>query len=226
MVKPSIRETFIISIIKSIVDGTYKIGDRIPPERDLATSMGISRIIVHAGIVELNAKGLLRIVPRKGTFVNDYKLHGNMDLLSVLLSESTKLDAEIVTSLFDARRLLEVEFASLAALKRTDDNLEKLAELIKHEKEAKNIDEMSKYDFSFHHEIAHATKNSIYPLIIKSMEKTYCSFVQEFYSYLPDWNVVISSHEALYSAIKSHNQLMAVKIMMDILEFGESHISW
>jgi len=222
MSKQSIRETFIKTIIKNIVDGTYRIGDRIPPERDLSISMGISRIIVHAGIVELNAKGLLRIVPRKGTFVNDYKLHGNMDLLSVMLSETTTLDEDIVQSMFDARKLLEVEFASLAALKWTEDNLERLNQIIIAEKNSKNLDEISANDFSFHHELAHATKNSIYPLIIKSMEKTYISFVQDFYSTIPDWNIVISSHEALLNAIKSHNQLMAVKIMLDILEFGEA----
>ena len=222
MGKQSIRETFITSIIKNIVDGTYRIGDRIPPERDLSISMGISRIIIHAGIVELNAKGLLRIVPRKGTFVNDYKLHGNMDLLSVMLTETTKLDTDIVQSMFDARKLLEVEFASLAAMKGTEDNIAKLNQIIMDEKKAKSVEEISTNDFSFHHEIAHATKNVIYPLIIKSMEKTYLSFVQDFYNVITDWNIVISSHEALLNAIKSHNQLMAVKIMLDILEFGES----
>ncbi len=211
------------NIIKGIADNRFNIGDRLPPERALSEEYGISRIIVHSAIVELGAKGLLEIVPRKGVTVADYKRHGNIALLEIMLT-AIEDGSELLWGLLETRKLLEEEFAYLAARHRTEGNLANLKRIIEQEKQVKNIEERAMLDFSLHHEIAHATSNAIYPLLIKSMERTYTRLIGEFYSTMQDWSGVTAQHQALVKAISDNNSAAAKQLMNELLAEGEEHI--
>jgi len=224
MNRQSSKETVTKFLIGCVVHGTYKIGDRLPPERDLAIKLGISRIIVHSAIVELTAKGLLRIAPRKGVFINDYKRFGGLEIVDLLLSDPAIMDMEVFTSIMKTRRLFETEFAGQAALNRKDENLKRIVEIIAKEKKATKLGDIAELDFAFHHEIAHASGNIIYPLIIKSIKDTYLILVKEFYGVVKDRTAVIASHEALYEAILDKSDHAARIIMTSLLDFGESHM--
>ncbi len=211
------------NIIKGIADNRFGIGDRLPPERALAEEYGISRIIVHSAIVELGAKGLLEIAPRKGVTVADYKRQGNIALLEIMLT-AIEEGSELLWGLLDARRLLEEEFARLAALNRTDANLMNLKAIIQKETEYNDIEERAELDFALHHEIAHASANAIYPLLIKSMEGTYLRLIKEFYSAMSDWSKVTARHQSLLKAIAERNPNAAAKVMSELLFEGATYL--
>ncbi|NCA67181.1 MAG: FadR family transcriptional regulator [Clostridia bacterium] len=211
-------------IIKSIAEGRYKIGEKLPPERALAEQYGISRIIVHSAIVELHAKGLLIIAPRKGITVADYKRHGNIDLLEIILTASEDQDNDLLISLLDTRLLLEKEFAALASVNRNEQNIKNLQSIIKKEEKALDIEARVEYDFALHHEIAHASANTIYPLLIKSMEHTYKRLIREFYTEVADTSAVVSKHKALLEAVIGKNPSVASNVMSELLEEGASYI--
>ena len=65
----NLKADFIQRMQAKILSGELKPGDRLPPERELAVQVGISRGSVNQGILDLERMGFLRIVPRKGTFV-------------------------------------------------------------------------------------------------------------------------------------------------------------
>lgn len=211
------------NIIQGIADNRFNIGDRLPPERALAEEYGISRVIVHSAIVELGAKGLLEIAPRKGVTVADYKRHGNIALLEIMLT-AIEDGSELLWGLLDSRKLLEEEFARLAANNRTDANLVNLTAIIEREKQVKSVEERAELDFALHHEIAHASANAIYPLVIKSMERTYCRLIKEFYSTMSDWRSVTIQHETLLTAIIEKNAEEAVNVMRKLLAEGADYI--
>lgn len=58
-----------------------KVGDRLPSARQLSEEMGVSLTVVNAGMSELAAKGFVDVHPRHGTFVADYRMQGNTQLL-------------------------------------------------------------------------------------------------------------------------------------------------
>ena len=70
---PSQRELFIRKMQEMIISGELAVNERIPPERELAQELGISRTVVNAGIAVLVNQGFLQVRPRQGTFVADYK---------------------------------------------------------------------------------------------------------------------------------------------------------
>ena len=74
---PSLKDACIAKLEELILSGELQIGERLPAERKLADSLAVSRPVVHQAIVDLAAKGLVEIVPRKGVFVSDYRTTGS-----------------------------------------------------------------------------------------------------------------------------------------------------
>lgn len=209
-------------VVSGIINGKYSIGDKLPPERELSVQTGVSRIVVHTVITELYAKGLLKIVPRRGTFINDYKREGSLELIDLFLTENGVED-NILQDVFAARRMLEREFTSLAAKNRTEGNIEALQGIIKKEEEAQELTDIVAWDFSFHHEIACATGNFLYPLLFKTLEKPYTLLVKMFYQNIKDRATVIAFHKTLLSAIEKRDTALADSTIVEILDHGEMY---
>ena len=75
---PSLRELFVNELQNMILSGKLEIGSKLPPERELAESMKVSRAVINSGIAELEKKGFLVVRPRIGTFVADYHRDGSL----------------------------------------------------------------------------------------------------------------------------------------------------
>ena len=69
-----------------VLSGELRAGERLPAERDLAARLGVSRPVLHEALLDLSAKGLVTILPRRGVVVNDYRKSGSTAILSSLLS--------------------------------------------------------------------------------------------------------------------------------------------
>ncbi len=112
----SLKEACTLRLESMILSGELKIDARLPSERDLAARLEISRPVLHEALVDLALKGLVRIVPRHGVFINDYRRDGSCAILSSLLSYNNgEFDPQFTQSLFDMRIVIEVECARLAA---------------------------------------------------------------------------------------------------------------
>ena len=88
---PSLKELFVEQLENKILSGELPIGAKLPSERELATSMQVSRAVVNAGIAELEQKGFLVIRPRIGTFVEDYRKYGTLDTLVSIMKYNLSL---------------------------------------------------------------------------------------------------------------------------------------
>ena len=58
LVSPSLKDLFITHIEAMILSGELPVGQQLPPERQLAQSMGVSRAVVNSGVAELERHGL------------------------------------------------------------------------------------------------------------------------------------------------------------------------
>ncbi|MDD5712041.1 MAG: GntR family transcriptional regulator, partial [Smithellaceae bacterium] len=116
----SLKEVFISRFEGLILSGKFSIGQKLPSERELALQLGVSRPVVHEGLVDLASKGLVTLKPRAGAVVSDYRREGSITLLNSLLNyHQGRLSPEILKGMVDMRRLLETETARLAAVNRT-----------------------------------------------------------------------------------------------------------
>lgn len=68
-------------ILNEILSEQLKAGEMMLPERDLAIKYNCSRPVVHKAIIRLENKGVVRIRPRKGIQVLNFKVSGKLSLI-------------------------------------------------------------------------------------------------------------------------------------------------
>jgi GntR family transcriptional regulator, transcriptional repressor for pyruvate dehydrogenase complex len=223
----SLKDVFVIRFEELILSGKVKIGDKLPSERELALQLGVSRPVVHEGLVELASRGLVSLKPRFGAIVNDYRKEGSITLLSSLIQyQQGKLDAELMDSLLQMRMLMEPEFARFAARNRTAQQVQEFHEIVKKEESAhyKNIQNITDLDFEFHLLIALASGNVVFPLLLNSFRQVYTNLSGQFFK---DSNVISAVHKYhrdIVRALELRDEKKAVSIMKILINHGEKYL--
>ncbi len=219
----SLKDVFIERFEHLILSGELRIGQRLPSERALALKLGVSRPVVHEGLVELAARGLVMIRPRVGTVVADYRREGSLALLASLVNQhSDDLDPALLDGILALRGLVETETARLAARNRGGEELPALQAVLERERTVDHarIDVIVDLDFSFHHLIALASGNPIYPMLVKSFEPAHRHLARRFFSRHNTAADVFTAHAQLVAAIEAGSDARAAAIMAGLLERG------
>ncbi len=171
IVAPTMKELFIREIETLILSGQLVPGDKLPTEREMALEMKVSRTIVNLGMTELQQKGFIEIIPRKGAVVCDYVKNGKLDtLIAIVQFNGGRLDKKTLRSIMEFRRLNEGEGAYLCAKYRSEQELLEIKNLFQEVRQAKTLDERSNLLYKFHHLIFCASKNNIFPLIYNTFK--------------------------------------------------------
>ena len=226
----SLKEACIRRLEALILSGQFQIGERLPAERDLAAALNISRPALHEALLDLANKGLVEIVPRRGVYVSDFRITGSLALLSSLFNyHEGSLDPAFTQSLVDMRLLFEVETARLAALRRTAAQLESIEQVVQDETSATRGDaqRLTELDFNFHLQIALASANLIYPLILNSFKGVYTNLTGRFFRQVagsPVVEEVFGFHRELARAIRAQNPADAQAVMTAMLRHGEQFL--
>lgn len=220
---PSLKDAFVQQIEALILDGKLTVGETLPSERELALQLGVSRPVVHDGLMDLAAKGFVTIKPRVGTVVNDYRKEGSLAVLSTLINRhGQRPDSAVLESMLSFRQLVEGESARLAASNRTERDILELRRLLQSESEMPHdrTDDVVRADFALHHQVALASGNMIYPMLLRSFEPAYTSLTSLFFSRRDVVVVVFASHHELVAAIEDQNVRRATTVMKRILAHG------
>ncbi len=226
----SLKEACVARLEQMILSGELKIGERLPSERDFASHLNVSRPVLHQALVDLEAKGLVQIIPRRGVFISDYRRDGSLALLSSLLSyHNGELAPDFGQSMLDMRMLLETETARLASQNRTDQHLVEFQTILEQELEAADSDPqtLTDLDFAFHLATAIASGNLVYPLIINSFKGVYTSLTGEFFRKYVSTKVVQEVHQyhrKLVDAFTKQEPDSAVQTMIEMLKHGEGYL--
>jgi GntR family transcriptional repressor for pyruvate dehydrogenase complex len=226
----SLKEACTNKLQKLILSGKLKIGQKLPPERQLAEQLGVSRPVLHEALVDLASQGLVTIVPRRGVFVSDFRTSGSLAMLTALISyHNGELDQPFLESLLQMRLLMEVETARLAAIHRTPDHLEQFQELLEQEQQVncQDVQALAEIDFRFHQLLAIASGNLIYPLVINSFKPVYTNLTSRFFKHhLGDGVIaeVFNFHRQLVQAIQSQDAHLSATIMSEMLNHGARHL--
>ena len=226
----NLKETCVQRLEELILSGELKADEKLPSERDLALRLNISRPVLHEALVDLAAKGLVTILPRRGVIVNDYRKTGSCAILSSLLSYNEgQLDPSFVDSLFAMRLLVEVEAARLAARSITREQLIELRELVgvKRDFSGGEVQSLTALDFDFHLLIAIASGNLVYPLILNSFKNVYIHFTGAFFHLCNDEKViqeVFHYQDKLVEAISNKDTTKASDVMRQMLIHGEKQL--
>ncbi len=223
----SLKEEFISRFEGLILSGTFPVGRRLPSERDLAKQLGVSRPVVHEGLLDLAAKGLVTMIPRRGAMVSDYRKTGSLELLiSLFTFAEDSLDPALLSSILRLRILVETDIAVLAAANRSDDDVSGLKEILVEEGETERMSpaEIAELDYRFHHLLALSSGNIVYPLLMNSLKTLYTGILETFYQdrgVLPE---VLRWHREIVAAVLERDGETASERMTRMLTFSESEL--
>ncbi|MDG2948691.1 FCD domain-containing protein [Bisgaard Taxon 10/6] len=206
------------SILKQeLIDGLYRIGDRLPPERDLAEKMNVSRTVVREAIIMLELENLVEVRKGSGVYVI------NMPLTSAENQDESYEDVGPF-ELLQARQLLESGIAEFAAIQATRNDILRLKEILNKER-MKLAEDDKDYtaDEEFHSAIAEITQNEILIKLQKDLWKyrTKSSMWQGLHAHISDreyrksW---LQDHQNILNGIQRKNPALAKKAMWQHLE--------
>jgi len=156
-----VSELIAQQIKSSILNGSMKPGDRLPPERELVDHFQASRISVREALKSLETSGLLMIKPGSGVFVAEV----NSKPMSESLSSILRIQKASINDITEARTILEPSIAKLASERITQEDLTKLEQNI-HEalKIVKSNTPSPAQNIEFHSLIASSHPKSSYHL--------------------------------------------------------------
>ncbi|MET8648800.1 FadR/GntR family transcriptional regulator [Nocardia aurea] len=190
-----------------IISGELRAGDRLPPERELAANMNVSRASLREAMFELESKKLVERKQGRGSTIADLsrgasQLQGNLADLDVELGYATEL-----------RDLVEPRIAQLAAMRAQDSNLLSLDEVLTRSHTGLPAEESMELDIEFHTLLAHAAQN---PLLV-----TLCTMTTEWtrrtrvlsHRTALGRRVSVQGHEMIYRAVSEHDGPAAAAAM-------------
>lgn len=186
-------------------------GDKLPSERVLSERFEVTRNNLRDAIQRLEFYGILQSIPQSGTFIANIGRTAMQGMLNDILS----LNTPDFKSLVETRILLELKTVELAALRRTNEDLEQIrATLNAYNKNILGQKDALEEDLLFHLAIARASKNDVMinfmliitPEIITNFEKY--SVCDELES-----TSRISEHENIYQAIENKDSERAKEMM-------------
>lgn len=215
-------ETVAIQIEKSILNGAYRPGDRLPAERDLAEEYGVSRSILREAMKHIAGMGLVRTEPQSGTYVTDYGKEASLELLVYLMDNNETLNPDILVSLLDFREVLETGAAERAAARGDTAFLEDLAAKLAAMSDARNDPvRLSLQDYAFHARIIEQTGNIAFRLLFNACRSVYLLYARRFYALVEHTDRTFGQLEDLIEAFRAGDPARAAAIMRSILTYGQ-----
>src|ERR687885_2465286 len=195
----------VISQLREMIHrGDLRPGDRLPPERDLAKLLGVSRPTLRAGIRSLSAVGILQSRQGAGTFV--VQSEGPPQLDSSPLRLMASLHGFTSAEMFEARQSLEMAIAGLAAERATGDQMASMAEEVAGM--FASLDEPEQFlvhDVRFHQTIAAASGNRILTSLMNMVATILFDTRIKTVKRATDLKESAEMHRHVYRAIRERN---------------------
>ncbi|WP_320196935.1 FadR/GntR family transcriptional regulator [Agrobacterium rosae] len=197
-----------------IESGEFQTGSRLPPERELAQRLGVSRPSLREGLIALEIDGSVEIRMGSGVYVLPEPVQP---------STRTKSLGESPTELMQARAALEGTTIVLAASRIDTDALETLRstlDAMRNEIEAgrKPLDQ----DRQFHVIIAEQSGNSVLARLIADLfDERHSPMSAQFRVKFEDkdtWTFALQEHEAILAALEAKDPLLAQSTMHSHLD--------
>lgn len=194
----------VIQHVRQLIErGALRPGDRLPAERELAVQIGVSRPTVRVGLRALAAMGIVRTRHGAGTFVPEFPV-----LESEPLSFLAALHGFTRHEMYEARRILEVGAAGLAAERATPDQMTAISEEVANL--FASMDDPRAflvYDIKFHRAVAAASGNPIVASLVEMVAALYYDRRRKTAELATGRNLrdAAEMHRRVYQAIRSRN---------------------
>ena len=176
LARESVPDQVFGRLCEAILGGRYAPGERLPTQRALAADLGVNVATVREAVKWLEQLRLVEVRHGDAMRVRDWRQSGGLDALALL----TSVDAGVVRSLFESRRLLLSEAARLAAQRANAAQADEIAELAGAVAVAGDDHGALLADWHFMAAVVAATGNIVFQLIMNSVRELYLPRIGAF----------------------------------------------
>jgi GntR family transcriptional repressor for pyruvate dehydrogenase complex len=215
----AVAAKMVVAHVRSLIEsGQFKAGEKLPPERELARVVGVSRASVRTGLRSLATVGVVDARRGAGTFVADGPPIFEVNPLSLFAA----LHGVPQRELFETRRVIEIDLAGLAAERAGGEELAAISEEVM--EMFASLDDVHRFlvhDIRFHRSIAAAARN---PLLGAIMEMVADLFYDQRKTTVDRWQGAAEAaeqHRKIYQAIKAGNVEKARHEMGNHLQWAQ-----
>lgn len=218
----------------ALSDGRYLVGSRLPPERELAAQMQVSRACLREAMVTLGERGWIERRQGDGTYVRDPGRSadaiqsGMIGLWRQLIDSHGDLQVDLI----EFRSMLETRTAELAAVRHTREDIDRLQltwAAVDKAYGGNDRNEQIRTDVAFHHAIADATHNPIFVYLIRSLLQLLHDHVRLSLAGLgadtPTAQMLRQQHRRLLDAILARDSAAARRSAGEHIRFVAEHLN-
>ncbi|GAB3650855.1 FadR/GntR family transcriptional regulator [Ramlibacter alkalitolerans] len=204
-----------------LMSGRVKAGDRLLPERDLASALGVSRPVIREALTALSTLGAVEIRRGYGTVVREPDFTALADYFSLVLAQQ----AGAVDDVMQARIAIERQAIRLACTRALAPDLDRLSQALQAIKDT--IDDPAQggaADFHFHSMIVEAAHSpalsSVYAAVAKLLQESHLERRKVIASVPQVDAYLIDHHESVLMAIRRRNPGEADALLLEHFEIG------
>jgi DNA-binding FadR family transcriptional regulator len=217
-VSPSHRQAHqvvLAHIEKQLLAGELHNGDQLPPERDLAATLGVSRSAVREALRVLQAQGLVASQPGpgRGTRLSD----SQGEALGRLFRLHLALASTSISDLTETRIALERATAALAAHNAKPARLRAIERRLQAMEDTFDLDAFNELDTEFHVEIARAADNKFIGNLTAAIRQALRAPIRAASLAMDDWQELrsdlVAQHRQVFETIRSGDAERAASVM-------------
>ena len=209
----------VINYIKDEIRvGNLKRGESLPPERELAELLGVSRNSVREAVRTMSLRGFVSSVQGAGNFVTCDLEKNFSESLRIML----QLGETNFLQISQMRRGLESETARLACARILPGQLARLEYLVDCMQREQNPDKASHYDQEFHSLLCEAAGNRLIKAMFGAMLSTVNEFIATMYAHIvtdeAEGRALHDAHCMIVAALRAHDEDAAVQAIYQHFE--------
>ena len=212
---PKVPELVMDSLLKAMEAGTIRVGEELPPERDLAEALGISRNSLRECLAIMSFMGIVENRGNRKILVkNADRFRKARSLIDLSYSKDTFED------FMEFRRTNEREIARLASIRATEEDLERLRNSVERlEADATDFEA----DVDFHVNLAYASHNTIFAAMLNYVNSLILELRMRFFEREEYHGKTAEAHRRIYEAVKARDEELAVYEMGRHLKIIENY---
>jgi DNA-binding FadR family transcriptional regulator len=223
--KQRVAEEIVEQLRSLILSGQYRVGAKLPPERELAKKLGVNRASLREALKKLEHLGLVRIRQGDGTRVQNFMETAGIELVRHLIPAGETIDPTLTRDIFEFRRFLGRELARLAATRATAADLDALSAIARQAADPElPTTRVFELDFDFYLALTAAARNRVMVLLVNTIRDTVTAYLPLLAHLAVSSRAVIEHQAALIDAITRGAADEAAAIADQYLRRGADHI--
>lgn len=204
-----------------IFNGTFKPGEKLPPERELARQLKVNRSSLREGLKMLQQIGLVSIRHGDGTRVLDFFRTAGIEVLKYLVNDESIDHVKTMSDIMDVRKLICARIVRLASRNITNEEIEEIRSHLEEMLESKpDESDIIFQDFEFYERLSRAAGNLILNLMLNTVKPPFKVFRPMFSKLVISPEEVLKTQEEILNAIENHDEEKAVSIAEEYLSKG------